>query len=163
MEKNKEYYESLDKRTSEYKTWAKFNKLGNESKGLGDTVEKVLKATGIKKIVEVFTDGKDCGCDKRKEKLNDIFPHKRPAKRCLTEEMYNNYKLYIGIRDLSNMRDMSHLELITKIYAWVFALQYNPSDLSGCDGCNKIIININKELDIVFETYKRDLMDLKIK
>ena len=35
MEKNKEYYEGLDKRTSEYKTWAKFNKIGNESKGLG--------------------------------------------------------------------------------------------------------------------------------
>ncbi len=39
-----------------------------KSKGLGDTVEKVTKATGIKKVVELFTpEGKDCGCDKRKD------------------------------------------------------------------------------------------------
>lgn len=42
------------------------------SKGLGDIVESITEATGIKKVVEVFANGKDCGCDKRKEQLNDI-------------------------------------------------------------------------------------------
>ena len=43
-----------------------------KSKGLGDTVEKITKATGIKKATDWIFDklGKDCGCDKRKEKLN---------------------------------------------------------------------------------------------
>lgn len=45
-----------------------------KSKGFGDTVEKFTKATGIKKSVEFITEAvgiKDCGCNKRKEKLNN--------------------------------------------------------------------------------------------
>jgi len=44
-----------------------------KSKGLGDTIEKITAATGIKKAVEFATkaSGKDCGCKARKEKLND--------------------------------------------------------------------------------------------
>ena len=47
------------------------------SRGLGDTIEKITKATGIKTIVEKAAKavGKDCGCGKRKEKLNNIFPY----------------------------------------------------------------------------------------
>ncbi len=41
------------------------------SKGLGDTVEKVFKATGIDKIAK-FILGDDCKCDERKEKLNKL-------------------------------------------------------------------------------------------
>ena len=45
------------------------------SKGLGDTIEKVTVAIGIKPVVErVF--GKDCGCEERKEKLNKLIPYK---------------------------------------------------------------------------------------
>ena len=31
----------------------------NQSKGLGDTIEKITQATGIKKIVEKISNGKD--------------------------------------------------------------------------------------------------------
>lgn len=50
----------------------------NKSKGLGDTVEKITKATGIKKVVEHVAKktGKPCGCQKRKEALNKKFPYK---------------------------------------------------------------------------------------
>ena len=39
------------------------------SKGLGDTVEKITKATGIKQATDWIFDklGKDCGCDARNE------------------------------------------------------------------------------------------------
>lgn len=46
------------------------------NKGLGDTIETITKATGIKAVVEGITGG-DCGCDKRKEKLNKLFPYKK--------------------------------------------------------------------------------------
>lgn len=46
----------------------------SNSKGLGDTVEKITKATGIKQLVEKYS--KDCGCQKRKEYLNEKFPYK---------------------------------------------------------------------------------------
>ena len=50
----------------------------HQSKGLGDTVEKFTKATGIKKVVDTVSKamGKDCGCKGRKDKLNKMFPGK---------------------------------------------------------------------------------------
>jgi len=49
----------------------------NKSKGLGDTIEKITKITGIKKVVEKVSEvtGKDCGCAERKETLNRLFPY----------------------------------------------------------------------------------------
>ena len=44
-----------------------------KSKGLGDTIEKITTATGIKKVVEKVAEatGRECGCNKRKEILNN--------------------------------------------------------------------------------------------
>jgi len=46
-------------------------------RGLGDTVEAVTQATGIKAIVEAGSRAfkKPCGCQSRKERLNDLFPY----------------------------------------------------------------------------------------
>ena len=44
----------------------------NKSKGLGDTIAKITKATGIKKVVD-----KDCGCGKRQDTLNRLFPYNK--------------------------------------------------------------------------------------
>tara|TARA_R110000851_G_scaffold37986_6_gene97783 strand:+ start:2172 stop:2336 length:165 start_codon:yes stop_codon:yes gene_type:complete len=46
------------------------------SKGLGDTIAKIAKATGIQKIV-TKTIGNDCGCNERKDILNKKFPYKK--------------------------------------------------------------------------------------
>ena len=48
-----------------------------KSKGLGDTIEKITTATGIKKVVETVAKaaGKDCGCKARKDALNRAFPY----------------------------------------------------------------------------------------
>ena len=57
----------------------KFNLMAKKSKGLGDTVEKITKATGIKSIVDAVNKArgvKDCGCNKRKKTLNNLFPYK---------------------------------------------------------------------------------------
>jgi len=47
--------------------------------GLGDAVEAVAEATGIKKIVETVAKatGRDCGCGRRKEALNRLVPFKK--------------------------------------------------------------------------------------
>ena len=51
----------------------------NKSKGLGDTVAKITKATGIKKVVDTVskTVKKDCGCGKRQDTLNRLFPYNK--------------------------------------------------------------------------------------
>jgi len=48
-----------------------------KSKGLGDSIEKITTATGIKKVVNAVNKitGKDCGCGKRKKNLNRLFPY----------------------------------------------------------------------------------------
>lgn len=51
-----------------------------KSKGLGDAIEKITKATGIKKVVEKAAKAagkEDCGCSQRKDTLNRIFPFKK--------------------------------------------------------------------------------------
>ena len=50
-----------------------------KSKGLGDTIEKITKVTGIKKVVDTVSKAtkKDCNCGKRKETLNRLFPYNK--------------------------------------------------------------------------------------
>ena len=50
--------------------------MSKESKGLGDSIEKITIKTGIKSLVKKLL-GKDCGCKERKEKLNKSFPYKK--------------------------------------------------------------------------------------
>ena len=51
----------------------------NKSKGLGDTIAKITKSTGIKKVVDTVAKaaGKDCGCGKRQDTLNRLFPYNK--------------------------------------------------------------------------------------
>ena len=57
----------------------KFNFMTKKSKGLGDSIEKITKATGIKKVVDTVSRvvKKDCGCGKRKDNLNRLFPYNK--------------------------------------------------------------------------------------
>ena len=50
-----------------------------KSKGLGDTVEKITKATGIKTMVDRVSKGLNipCGCTARREALNKLVPYKK--------------------------------------------------------------------------------------
>ncbi len=44
-------------------------------KGLGDLVDKITTKTGVKTAVKLINE--DCGCDKRKERLNELVPFKK--------------------------------------------------------------------------------------
>jgi len=50
-----------------------------KSRGLGDSIEIFTQMTGIKSLAQMGAKAvgkKDCGCNKRKEKLNKAFPYK---------------------------------------------------------------------------------------
>ena len=54
------------------------------SEGLGDTVAKVTNALGIDKLAEKIAHlagQEDCGCNRRREKLNELFPYKKEEDR----------------------------------------------------------------------------------
>ena len=48
-----------------------------KSKGLGDTIQKITKATGINKVVNKISEvtKKPCNCGKRKNNINRLFPY----------------------------------------------------------------------------------------
>ena len=51
-----------------------------KSTGLGDTIEKFTKKTGIKKVIKVVTEKvgvEGCGCEDRKDTLNRLFPYSK--------------------------------------------------------------------------------------
>jgi hypothetical protein len=54
-------------------------KVNVRSRGLGDTIAKVTRVTGIervvKTVVKAVTGDEDCGCDKRIDILNRVFPY----------------------------------------------------------------------------------------
>jgi len=45
------------------------------SRGLGDTIAKVVRATGIERIIHSVKEG-DCGCQGRRERLNRAVPYR---------------------------------------------------------------------------------------
>ena len=47
--------------------------------GLGDAVEAVTEATGVKAVVEKIAKatGRDCGCKKRRGTLNKLVPFRK--------------------------------------------------------------------------------------
>jgi len=52
-------------------------------RGVGDTVEAMTSATGIKGIVEAGAKAfnKPCGCEGRRKTLNDLFPYGKREKK----------------------------------------------------------------------------------
>jgi len=49
-----------------------------KSRGLGDTIHKFTKATGIKTVVDKVSEGLNipCGCEARRQALNKAVPYK---------------------------------------------------------------------------------------
>ena len=102
-----------------------------KSKGLGDTVEKLTEATGIKKVVEMFSEvtGIDCGCDERKVKLNNLFPYNRNI-NCLNESDYNKLTKYLSAEQ-STLNSIEQQE-VSDIYFNVFNYRLQISSCASC-------------------------------
>jgi hypothetical protein len=115
-----------------------------KSIGLGDTIEKITTATGIKKLVELS--GFDCGCSKRKEALNKLFPYAKP--NCLIEDDYN-YLTILFSKFLNELSINQQYKLI-EIYERVFGTKLEQS---SCASCWRDRVN---ELRKVYDTHKED-------
>ena len=141
MKKDETYYENLDKRTKEYKAWKE--KRDAASEGLGDSIEKITEATGIKAAVK-FLAGEDCGCDERKEKLNKLFHYNKPE--CLTEDEY----IWLADFFSSSVATISNIEQrkMLKIYNRVFK---GNKQVTSCSPC---VRSVYDKLKHYFESYQ---------
>jgi hypothetical protein len=136
-----------DKRTKAYKIWkAEFEaKQAEQSKGLGDTVEKITEATGIKKVVKAVL-GDDCGCDERKAKLNKLVTYK--VVNCLEEDEYTYLNRFFAKRrhNIGRVDKIALKQLIT-IYNRVFNKR---QQMTNCSSCVK---NIIEQLEKLINNY----------
>lgn len=112
---------------------------------MGDTIEKVTEATGIKKVVE-FIAGEDCGCEERKEKLNKLFPYAGMA--CLNEGEYQYLSSFQPWKKVS--LEMKDQQALLDIYNRVFSKRKTISR------CSKCWVNIIKDLKGVYDTYEKN-------
>lgn len=127
--KTSEYYDGLDKRTREYKNYkewkAKFEAKQKEKEvGLGDVVEKITEATGIKKVVKSLF-GDDCGCEERKERLNSVKLTRRVI-NCPTEQEWNAINNFFANETAIALRQMF------PIYNRIFGANERNTGCSAC-------------------------------
>ena len=125
-----------------------------QSEGLGDTVEYVLNETPIKAVTKVvkkalFKDGKDCGCDQRRKKLNEVLPYRLKPVRCLTEQEHTDYKAFKENRTLTLSNDQ--VKFVCKLYSEIFNRPY----FEPCRNCSpKPMLAMIEKLDKVFGSYE---------
>ncbi|NRA78776.1 MAG: hypothetical protein HRU18_11250 [Pseudoalteromonas sp.] len=156
---SKGYYNTIDKRSKdyrEYKQW-KANKIdveyeeiksniekNNSSRvGLGDVVEKITEATGIKKVVKSVV-GEDCGCDERKENFNKISLWRRRKVRCISKEDYRWFKDFTKGR--VTRYNAEQKRRLTSIYNHIFRTN---KEVSSCPPClNNLVKNISDYIKV---------------
>ena len=97
-----------------------------KSKGIGDSLEKVLKATGIDKVAKKIL-GDDCGCDERKKKLNQMFPYARP----FTEDELKIYEEVLPRLKGGTITRQDQSTLV-RLYNKVFNANKQPSSCTSC-------------------------------
>lgn len=125
-----------------------------KSKGLGDDIEKVTKKTGVKKAVDWFSEktGVDCGCEKRKEKLNELFRYKRNV-ACMNKEQFDRWsslkKKYKGKITQIKSEDK---ELISSIHAELF----NHKRSVPCSSCPGVWTSWIDEIEKVYSKYEEE-------
>jgi hypothetical protein len=115
---------------------------------MGDVVEKITTATGIKKLVK-FIAGEDCGCDERKSKLNKMFPTRKPL--CLTEEEYQWMTKFRSKK--SDVLTREESSTLADIYTRVFQLtkRYYPCSCTP-QRWNELISDLNN----IYMTYEAE-------
>ncbi len=114
-----------------------------QHQGFGDTVEKVLENTGIKNIVEKFTDatGIDCGCAARREWINGLFPNRKMNDLSREDYAYLTDVFTLNLSTLTREQNAK----ITEIYNNVFNTKQKAS---GCTPCAKTRV---RELKRVYD------------
>ena len=119
------------------------------AKGLGDTIEQITEATGIKAVVDWFSEatGVDCGCDARKEKLNKLMPYGKVE--CLTQDEYDWLTTFYA----ENPRTLSSDQ--QKQIAAIHARIFNHVMFVPCTCSPKKWMAYINELRVVWLEYER--------
>lgn len=129
----------IDKRTKAYKE-------SQKAKGLGDSIEKITKATGIKAVVDKVKDvtGWDCKCEERKEKLNKLFPYKKV--NCLDESEYKYLDTFFkaNAKSVSGDTQKKLVEISNRVF----------NERKTTSTCNSCVISMVNRLNKLYKEYE---------
>ena len=117
--------------------------MSNKNKGLGDSIENVLKATGIDKVAKKVL-GEDCGCEERKKRLNQMFPNWKNIRQ-FTQDEIKIYEEVIPIIDKRGNITREEKIIISTLYRSAFSQE---PQWSSCSSCNQKVL---KNLSRVYE------------
>ena len=117
-----------------------------KSKGLGDTVAKITKATGIKTVVDKIAQAtdSDCGCDKRQSILNEWFPYKGSLTENEHAFLQKFFDKYNGTTIQSYIERDRLLEISNRVFN-------KKDEVSNCTSCVKRMINDLKREFLKYE------------
>jgi len=135
----------MDKRTKEYKEWKR-------SQGLGDTIEKITEATGIKQFTKWLVG--DCGCEGRKKFLNEAVSYVVPCMEKSEADFFEGYLKRHGNETILK-NDIFQLNRMT--------LRLFKRKLKTCANCPGAAKNNKNNIDeavynlnIVYESYLKN-------
>ena len=116
---------------------------GRKPKGLGDTIEQITTATGIKAVVDKISEvtGIDCGCEERKELLNKIWTYRKP--NCLSNESVEWLSTFLPNKP--NQLTIKQQEKLKVIYKETFSVDFQST---SCGSCWRDMI---REIERVYE------------
>ena len=118
---------------------------------LGDKVEAITKATGIKKVVDKVANllNKDCGCKKRKESMNSINVPMLRLKVVREPSEADIDEIYSLLGD-GVVMDRPTRERIERMRSKIFNVRYS---VLSCSSCGHIMKKRLLELKRVFDAY----------
>jgi hypothetical protein len=116
---------------------------GRKAKGLGDTIEQITTATGIKAVVDKISEvtGIDCGCEERKDALNKLWSYRQP--NCISED--NVQWLTEFLPNKPEQLTIKVQERLKIIYKEVFSIDFKTT---SCGSCWRDMI---REIERVYE------------
>jgi len=143
----------LQERINEYSNKRlKFKKM--KSIGLGDTIEKITMAIGLKGLIDKMNI--DCGCDERKEYLNRIFAYKLTP-RCMTDEELISYATFFYTRKFTingsnafGKMENEDVNYIVNTFNAIFGTNRPIPECRNCGGTAKSLVDMVTKLDIVY-------------
>ena len=121
---------------------------GRKPKGLGDTIEQITTATGIKAVVNKISEvtGIDCGCEERKELLNKIWTYRQP--NCLSNESIEWLSTFLHNRP--EQLTIKQQEKLKVIYKETFNIDFQTT---SCGSCWRDMI---REIERVYEVQTKE-------
>ena len=129
---------------------AKKKRVQVKKEGLGDKIEKITKATGIKSVVDKISEvtGLDCGCSERKKILNKSRFFAKYEPECIDEDEYKILKELVTKPPY--IMSTEYQANVLKVYNKIFRLKQK---VTNCGTCWE---NIKNQCKTIVEAYDRE-------